>query len=154
MLPEVWPAGAPFDDADYEDVFSESAPHASTESPEQWARYVLEGASRPMRTFLRLGWRYGLGFRPVRRDAVLGWPAVAQADGWVILRQDSWLFGVALLMRASEDRLTWATRVKYESPAARPAWRLIGIIHRRFAPRALRRALAQAQGGSSGPSAR
>jgi hypothetical protein len=142
--PGCWPADAPLADADYADGFAAATPHALGESPEQWARHVLEGASPAMRLVLRLGWRFGLGFRPARHRAVLGGPVVAQSGDWVVLQQQSWLFGVALLMRAAEGRLTWATRVKYRSPVAGVTWAVVGMIHRRFAPRALQRAVRQA----------
>lgn len=137
---EIWPAEAPYADADYDDVFTASTTDARATSPEQWARYVLEGASRPMRLFLRLGWRFGLGFPLTSINSVLGWPVVAQSSDWVVLQQQSWLFGVVLLMRVSEGELTWATRVKYRSRASAFAWEVVGLIHRRFAPRAVQRA--------------
>jgi hypothetical protein len=141
---ELWPEDAPFGDADYADAFTASTPKASSHSPEHWARYVLEGASLPMRMFLRLGWRFGLGFPLARRNAVLGWPIVAQSTDWIVLEQRSWLFCVALLMRATDGQLTWATRVKYSSPVSHGAWLLVGLLHRRYAPLALRRAVADA----------
>jgi hypothetical protein len=140
----LWPSDSAFDEADYQDAFSADTAHALSRPPEQWARHVLEGASRPMRTFLRVGWRYALGFPLTKDDSVLGWPVVAESDGWVVLQQQSWVFGVALLMLVADGKLTWSTRVKYRSRVARPAWFLIGMIHRRFAPRALRRAVADA----------
>jgi hypothetical protein len=138
--PDLWPREAPLSDADYADVFTADPADALEHSPELWARRVLEGASLPMRLFLRLGWRFGLGFPLARDNAVLGWPVVAASSGWVVLEQQSWLFGVALLMRTADGRLTWATRVKYRSPVSRAAWTVVGLLHRRFAPRALRRA--------------
>lgn len=143
---ELWPTCAPFDDADYVDAFKASTPNALGRPPETWARLVLEGASLPTRTFLRVGWRFGLGFPLVRRNSVLGWPVVAKATDWVVLQQQSWLFGVALIMRAIDGELTWATRVKYRSPLAPAAWWVVGVIHRRFAPRALQRAVTRAAG--------
>jgi hypothetical protein len=97
-----------------------------------------------MRIFLRVGWRFGLGFRLARRDAVLGWPVVAESSDWIVLQQTSWLFGVALVMRVTDGQLTWATRVKYSSPVARATWLVVGVLHRRFAPRALHRAVTRA----------
>jgi hypothetical protein len=137
-----WPDEAPHPDVDYEDAFTASVPDALSRSPEIWAREVLEGASWPMRAFLRVGWRYFLCFRLARDNAVLGWPVVASDDGWVALEQSSWLYDVVLLMRASEHELTWATRVTFRSPASRPVWWIVGAIHRRYAPRALQRASA------------
>lgn len=141
---DLWPAAAPYDDADYADTFTVCTPKALSCSPEHWARHILEGASLPMRTFLIIGWRFGLGFSLASRDAVLGWPVVAESADWIILQQRSWLFGVALLLRVADGQLSWATRVSYSSPVARIAWSAIGVLHRRFAPRALRRAAASA----------
>jgi hypothetical protein len=140
VTPDLWPVEAPYADADYEDAFTASTEHALSRLPEDWARYVLEGASAPMRWFLRVGWRFALGFPLTTTNSVLGWPVVAESAEWVALRQQSWLFGVALLMRISDGELTWATRVKYRSPVSRAAWSLVGLIHRRFAPRAVHRA--------------
>jgi hypothetical protein len=138
--PGLWPAHRSEGAADYEDAFTARAPVSSKDSPEDWARRVLEGASLPMRLFLRMGWRV-LGFRLHRVDAVLGWPVVSKSADWVVLQQTSWLFGVALLMRAADGELTWATRVSFRSPLARPVWWIVGAIHRRYAPRALQRAV-------------
>ena len=138
--PAVWPAELPYADADYRDAFTALTSDASARSPEQWARQILEGASAPMRLFLRFGWRYALGFPLARTNAVLGWPVIAQAADWVALEQKSWLFAVVLLMRTTDDKLTWATRVVYRSPVSKAAWSVVGMIHRRYAPRALRRA--------------
>jgi hypothetical protein len=142
--PELWPIASPLAEADYADVFTAATAKAMSHSPEQWARYILEGASVPMRIFLRVGWRFGLGFALARRNAVLGWPVMAGSPDWVVLQQRSWLFEVALLMRVTDGQLSWATRVRYSSPIAGAAWLLIGVLHRRFAPRALRRAVANA----------
>jgi hypothetical protein len=141
---DLWPIDAPFHDADYADAFTSATPSALSRSPEQWARHVLEDASLPMRTFLRVGWRFGLGFPLARGNAVLGWPVVAESVDWIVLQQQSWLFSVALLMRAADGELTWATRVKFWSPISVATWAIVGVIHRRFAPRALRRAVASA----------
>ena len=138
--PTLWPAELPYADADYGDAFTALTADVSGRTPEQWAREILEGASAPMRLFLRFGWRYVLGFRLARTNAVLGWPVIAQATDWVALEQKSWLFAVVLLMRMTDDKLTWATRVEYRSPVSRAAWSIVGLIHRRYAPRALRRA--------------
>lgn len=138
--PGLWPAHLSNGEADYEDAFTARAPAASKDSPEHWARRVLEGASLPTRLFLRVGWRL-LGFRLQRVDAVLGWPVISRSADWVVLQQTSWLFGVALLMRAADGELTWATRVSFRSPLAQPVWRIVGAIHRRYAPRALQRAV-------------
>jgi hypothetical protein len=129
-------------DADYTDTFTALTPDARTHSPQDWARRVLEGASVPMRIFLRLGWRYGLGFRLARVNAVLGWPVVTESDDRVELEQQSWLFGVVLVMSTCDGRLTWTTHVTYRSWLSPAAWGIVGLIHRRFAPRALRRAAA------------
>jgi hypothetical protein len=128
------------DVADYTDSFTALTPAALTHSPRDWARRVLEGASLPMRIFLRLGWRYGLGFPPAKADAVLGWPVVTESDGLIELEQGSWLFCVVLLMCTVDGQLTWTTRVTYRSRLSPAAWAVVGLIHRRFAPRALRRA--------------
>ena len=135
----------PDGEAEYADEFIASITDALSRSPEEWARQVLEGASWPMRAFLRIGWRYFLGFPLVRDNAVLGWPIVTISDNGIVLAQSSWLMGVVLEMRTSEAGLSWATRVDYRSPLARPAWAVVRPIHRRYAPRALRRAADSAQ---------
>jgi hypothetical protein len=127
-------------DADYTDTYTAGVPDVSSRTPQDWARRVLEGASLPMRVFLRLGWRYGLGFPLTRTNSVLGWPVVAESTGSVSLEQQSWLFGVVLLMCTGDGELTWTTSVTYRSRLSRPVWSVVGPIHRRFAPRALRRA--------------
>ncbi|HWC33409.1 MAG TPA: hypothetical protein VG650_01155 [Mycobacteriales bacterium] len=141
-----WPIEAPLADAHYVDAFTAITPIAGSRTPREWAQQILESASFPMRVFLLVGWRCGLGFRLTRRNAVLGWPVLTESADWVVLRQGSWLFEVALLMRVTDDQLTWSTRVKHSSAVGRGTWCAVGRLHRRFAPRALRRAVNQSGG--------
>lgn len=103
-------------------------------------RAALDGAPFWLRWFVRLGWRFVLGFQPSSARNVLGWPIVATTADCVVLEQQSPLFAAALLMRRAPNSLIWATRVDYKRRGARLLWSLIGLIHRRIVPYVLRRA--------------
>lgn len=137
---ELWAVEAPCGDADYDDRFIARAANAADRTAEQWMRDSLEGAPFAVRYFVAIGWRLVLGFRPHRDNAIFGWPIVAKTQEYVVLEQQSWLFHAALLLRTTDDELTWATRVVYKTKASKPVWAVVGILHRRISPYVLGRA--------------
>jgi hypothetical protein len=56
---------------DYSDSFAAESAMEDDLSPEQLARAVFEGASRPVRWLLLLGFRYGLNLRSVLHRQIL-----------------------------------------------------------------------------------
>jgi hypothetical protein len=140
---EVWPTDAPCGDTQYADVFVAPLSRPTNRSAEECMRDALEGAPLLVRTFVSFGWRFVLGLKPVRSNAILGWPIASSSGDVIVLEQHSRLLDAALLLRRYDDHLTWATRVHYKSRAALPVWAVVRLLHRVIAPYSLRRSAAR-----------
>ena len=127
----------------YTDTFEVDAQAVRDRSAEAWMRAVLEGAPRPLRWFIVAGWRMVLGFRlgpPQSLSHILGWPIVTTSPELVVLEQHSALMTARLVLRVTEQEVTWTTYVHYEHAAARAVWAIVGLLHRRIVPYSLRHA--------------
>lgn len=128
---------------DYADAFRVDSPVVAGHVAEDWMRLVLERLSRPARWFVLTGWTLVLGFRlrPLHgTDRLLGWQIVHNDADRLVLEQRSWLLTAHLLLCRDRGGLTWLTFVRFERPrVARPVWAVVGVIHRRIVPLALRR---------------
>jgi Protein of unknown function (DUF2867) len=103
-------------------------------TPEDWARATFEGAPRPVRTVLRLGWRWGLGLRlgpfPARGH-VLGWPVLGDDADRLVLGARSAVIGPCRLVFAVDGgRLLVTTAIRYEHRISRPVWTVVAPVHR------------------------
>lgn len=128
---------------DYADCFAITPAPETGRSAKAWMREVLEGAPRPVRWFVRFGWRVGLGLRPGPRDSpthVLGWRIESCTPVAIVLTEQSALVTAHLVLRADTSELRLATFVRYEHRAARAVWTIGSIVHRRIAPYLLTRA--------------
>jgi hypothetical protein len=130
---------------DYTDSFGAELAPGDGRSPEQWARAVFEGASRPVRWFLIAGFRFGLGLRfgPRRSpEHILGWAIVERAQDAITLQAQSWFLTSRLVLRTDGSRGTQSTFVRYDRPIAAFLWPPVAILHRQIVPRLVRRAAA------------
>jgi F420H(2)-dependent quinone reductase len=130
-------------------AFEVTVPGAASGSPERWARAVFEGAPAPVRWFLRVGWRAGLGFGLGPRgsaDHVLGARIADTGADSVTLELRSRLCLAHNVFVVRGDRVRWVTLVRYHTPAARPLWTVAALAHRALAPRLLDRAAAPRRG--------
>ncbi len=128
---------------DYDDSFA--APHAAADerTPEQWARAVFEQAPRPVRWFLLIGFRYGLGlkFGPWSSpEHVLGWAIIDRSPDSVTIESRSWFLTSRLVFRAETTRVTQSTYVRYDRRIAAIIWPPVSVLHRQIVPRILRHA--------------
>jgi hypothetical protein len=142
-VPERTRAVSGLPEPDYACAFRSAHPPTDTRSAEQWARVVFEGASRPVRLFLTLGWRIVLGLRlgPYpSADHVLGWRIGASEPGLIVLDQRSRLITAHNVVEVDGASICWTTFVKYRHPAAPAVWALVKPFHVLTIPRLLRRA--------------
>ena len=112
-------------------------------SAEQWARATFEGAARPIRGFLLIGWRGVLWLRlhPRRSpDYVLGWKIVGRGADWILLEVRSALMTAQQVFWVDEARVVQCTFVRYDRAVAAVVWPPVSLIHRRMVPYLLRRA--------------
>ncbi len=107
----------------------------------------MEGAPLPVRWFLLLGWRAGLGLRLGPRSSpehVLGWRIAAREPDAVRLELQSVLMTAELVLRVAGSTAALASSVSYTRRAARPLWAMALPVHRRVVPY-LRRAASRSQ---------
>lgn len=110
---------------DYADAFVLQTCPGQDRTPEEWARAVLEGASRTVRTKLLLGWSaIGLKVLDGRSDrSVLGWTVQKSGPAFVLLGADSRI-GMPgdLLFKQQPGVLLFATFVQQDNSLARALW--------------------------------
>jgi hypothetical protein len=127
------------------------APEPATEddlSPEQLARAVFEGAPRPVRWLLLVGFRYGLNLRLASRaspEHVLGWAIIDRDANSITIESRSWYLTSRLLFQTEEARVKLSTYVHYDRPIAKVLWPPVSILHRQILPRLLRHAASDAR---------
>ncbi len=129
-------------DADYADAFRiASAPGITAE---QWARRAFESGPRAARQLFGLIVMQGmLGLRLVAPDSpnVAGlWAIVENEPDILVLHAEGRLMAGRMIVQASAARATLTTLLRYERPAARRVWWVVGNAHRALAPRLLKRA--------------
>jgi hypothetical protein len=121
---------------DYEDCFLVRTDSALADrTAEEWARAMVEGASKSMRDSLVRGWRM-LGLRNGSTDdpdRVLGWEIRRNEPDVVLLGADSWIgMPGELLYKREPDGLLFATFIGQSNPAAKLVWAPVGGPHRRI----------------------
>jgi hypothetical protein len=138
---------------DYSDSFAAETATEDDLSPEQLARTVFEGAPRPVRWFLLVGFRYGLNLRLASRTSpehVLGWAIIDRQANSITIESRSWYLTSRLLFQTEEARVKLSTYVRYDRPIAKVLWPPVSILHRQILPRLLRHAASHAR-NSTGP---
>jgi hypothetical protein len=133
---------------DYEDSFAAPRAAADDRTPEQWARSVFEDALLPVRWFLVVGFRYGLGLRfgPRRSpEHVLGWAIIDRSPDSLTVEARSWFLTSRLVFRTETSRLSQSTYVRFDRRIAAIIWPPVSILHRRIVPRVVRHAAARAE---------
>lgn len=138
---------------DYADAF-EIRPHQHDErSAEQFARYALEHAPRPLRLIVSFAQRRLLRLRLSPRgapDYLAGWKVVTSEPDVVQLEATSPMLHAMLVGRRADPSrvVTLATYVFFTRPApARVLWKIVSPVHRRVAAYLLERAAAAGDGG-------
>jgi hypothetical protein len=129
---------------DYTDLFTGITAEARTKSAEQWARTLLEDAPLGLRMLIPAVHRVVLGLRIQLRGGpgyVLGWKIADRSDDFLRLETTGWLMTPHLVLKVDEDRVSVATFVRYEHPAAARIWRPVSRLHRRVGLALLRHAL-------------
>jgi hypothetical protein len=117
---------------DYEDAFAVDVGPTHTRSAEQWVREILEGAPSNVRLKLLSGWSaIGIKLRlPGSDRTVLGWDIRSSDPDCALLGADSRVgMPGELLLRREDNRLLFATFVRYDNPIARALWASIEAAH-------------------------
>jgi hypothetical protein len=128
---------------DYSDSFTAEISTGNHCDPEQLARAVFEGAPRPVRLFLVLGFRYGLGLKFGPRSSpehVLGWAIIDREPDSITLESRSWMLTSRLVFRTEESRVSMSTFVRYDRPIAKVLWPPVSLLHCQIVPRLLQHA--------------
>jgi hypothetical protein len=109
---------------DHVDVHLVHCDAAGRDSPESWAREILEHTSPAMRLRLRAGWTMlGIGLRHRDDNTVAGWPITHSSAEFVRLHGVSRL-GLTgqLITRVTDDGVVFATFAALSTPLARTVW--------------------------------
>ena len=126
---------------DYADSYTVATTHADDRSPEAWARAVLEDT--PLGHGARQLWQ-DLGLRlgaPNSPDHVQGWKIAARGDEWIRLETSSSWTSSEVVFFVSEDRLSLAFFLRYDSPKARETWAAVSAMHQKAVPALFHQAL-------------
>lgn len=133
------------DDIGYREGFRVAVPPGGPVDAESWARATLEGAPRPMRRFLRIGWPLlGIRLGPAgSTEHVHGWRVVHRSPNAVVLGVESRLIGVPRIVVTldgpdGERVLDWVMAIRYRNAAGRRLWLVIAPGHRAFVRELLR----------------
>jgi len=119
---------------DYADQFTIATNATVHETPEQWARAVLEDAAGPRGQLI---WRGVLGLRLAWRNRaghVAGWEIVDSGPTWITVAARSWMLRGNLVIEVEEGSLSLATFVRYERAIGRKIWTRVAPRHRKAAP--------------------
>jgi hypothetical protein len=121
-------------------------------SAEQFARYALEHAPRPLQLTVWIAQRKLLRLRLSPRgapDYLAGWKVVTSEHDVIQLEANSPLLHAMLVgRRADLGGVTLATYVFFTRPApARVLWKIVSPVHRRVAAYLLERAAGAGDGG-------
>lgn len=94
------------------------------QTPEWWAREILEHTSAAMRVRLRAGWSMlGIGLHHGEPDTVAGWRIADNCTEHVRLQGDSRLgLSGELVTRVTERGVVFATFAQLNNPLARSVW--------------------------------
>jgi hypothetical protein len=130
---------------DYQDLFTATTNEVAEKSAEDWARAVLDRAPYYIRLgVFHVGWRLFLGMRLGPRRSpnyIAGLKIAARGADWVRLEAASWMMTVALVFKADEARLSWASFARYDRRVAALVFSPGSIVHRKAGFVLMRRAL-------------
>ena len=112
-------------------------------------RTIWEDAPSPLRRFLHVGWRYGLGLRlavPPTAADVLGWNVYENAPERIAVDAHSRILYATntVTVTVTVDQIQWDTTVTYKNVLGRVLWAAARIVHERLVPSSIRRAVRDA----------
>ena len=134
---------------DYADAFEIRVREPDGRTAEEFTRFALEQAARPVRWTVLLAHRHLLRLRLGPRSSphhIIGWKIVTSEPDVLQLEAESPLLGrgVIVARRPEPTRAVVTTYVFFARPAARAIWLVTGPVHRRVARHLLERAAADA----------
>lgn len=122
---------------DYVSSFAVDVPGADSESPEQWARNILEDAPRALRWFVLFGWRFVLRLRLAPRGSapnVAGWTIGGTTPDSLVLDVRSGSLSARKVLRLQADRVVLTTSVSFDRLPGRVLWTVLAPVHHRIEP--------------------
>lgn len=133
---------------DYADIVTAPLGEPLSTAPEQLVFTTLHALPRILVRVLPLVQRLALGLRLELRpspDHLLGWRIVERHESWLRIEASSWLLTGHVVLHADDDRLSFASFVRYERPLAALIWRPVSLIHRQVALTLVRNAVKIAE---------
>ena len=133
-VPERIRALSTLDRLDYIDVVIADASDARVDSPEEWARATMEGASYPGRYVVwRLVLRLNLALEPSSAQ-IAGWRIVDRGPTWIRTETRSWFMTAQIIFGTADDQVSFATCIRYDHAFGARLWPVVSITHRAIAP--------------------
>jgi hypothetical protein len=140
-VPETIRSLSLFAEPDYIDCFVLEVCHASDNTPEDWARAVLERAAISQRNARRLWTLMGLRLGPPHSPHhVQGWKIERRSGEWLRLETASWYLSANAVAVVEEDEVSVSLSLRYDARVAPFIWALISGPHQRAVPVMMRQA--------------
>lgn len=130
---------------DYADLFTIEVDRNLEQSPEEWARTILERTEMGPRA--RALWRFlGLRLGPSGSpDHVQGWRIAARGENWIRVETSGWWAEGEAVCHVDGNRVSIALFLRYRTPLARLVWLPVGALHRQGVPGLLKLGARQAR---------
>jgi hypothetical protein len=122
--------------AHYADIVTAAVDESPRRTPEQLIQAGLDGVPRGLLLFIPLIQRVFLGLRLKLRsspDHLLGWKIADRGDNWMRIESASWFLTAHVVMHVDQERMSFASFVRYEQWPATFIWPPISLIHRQVA---------------------
>lgn len=131
------------DRVDYADAFA--AETAVRRRPEQWARLVTGTSPMVLGFVLRVHKALGLRLSPPETAGHLaGWEILQNGPEEIVLGVAGGIVTPRIVVSNPPGQVIFATLIRFEGPAARAVWAVVGPVHRVVARYLLHRATSLA----------
>ncbi|HTA06848.1 MAG TPA: hypothetical protein VK774_10825, partial [Solirubrobacteraceae bacterium] len=131
-------------DADYEDIVTASAHGLPSRTPDEWVQAGFKGVPRGVLVLTPFVQRVFLGLRLKLRpapDRLLGWQIADRGENWLRIEAESWFLTGHVVMHADDERLSFASFIRYDRWLGKIVWPPVSLIHRQVALTLVRSAM-------------
>jgi hypothetical protein len=149
-VPDAIRALGALENANYSDIVTVAADEALNGTPEHLIQAGLDGVPRGLLLFIPFVQRVFLGLRLNLRpspDHLLGWTIAEREENWIRIEAASWFLTAHVVMHAGEERMSFASFIRYERWPAAFIWPPVSLIHRQVALALVRGAIGAQQDG-------
>jgi hypothetical protein len=123
-------------DADYADIVTATIDEVPSSTPEQLIQKALSTVPRGLLVFVPFVQRAVLGLRLELRpspDRLLGWKIADRGANWIRIEAASWFLTGHVVMHVDDEKLSFASFIRYDRRFAAFVWPPVSLIHRQVA---------------------